>query len=388
MLASIREFGFKIPILIRSDGSVIDGHLRLKAAQQAGMEAVPAILCDEWSEAQVKAFRLLANRSVNWAEWDDELVALEIADLQGMGFDLSLTGFDAGEIELFQLAGQDGLTDEDAIPELPAKPVTRSGDLWILGEHRLLCGDATVSADVARVFGNLEPTLMVADPPYGVDYNPAWREKNWRGARSIGKVQADDRADWRQAWALFPGDIAYVWHAGNKAAVVAGSLEACGFEIRSQIIWAKQHFVISRGHYHLQHEPCWYAVRKGRTGHWTGDRQQTTLWPIANRNAFGGSTDDTSTGHGTQKPVECMRRPILNHTSLGQAVYDPFVGSGTTLIAAEATRRRCIAMDIDPAYVDVAVLRWQSYTGQAAVFDGSSQTFEEIRRQRHVEKAG
>jgi ParB-like nuclease domain len=188
MLASIREFGFKIPILIQSDGSVIDGHLRLKAAQQAGMEEVPAILCDEWSQAQVKAFPAYwrTDRPIG-AEWDDALVALEIADLQDMEFDLSLTGFDAEEIEGFQLAGEDGFSDEDAIPEPPAKPVTRPGDLWILEEHRLLCGDATVSADVARVLGQVQPGLLVADPPYGVDYDPAWRQKNWRGARSTGK---------------------------------------------------------------------------------------------------------------------------------------------------------------------------------------------------------
>ena len=388
MVASIREFGFKIPILIQSDGTVIDGHLRIKAAQQVGMEEVPTILCDEWSAAQVKAFRLLANRSVNWAEWDDELVALEIADLEDMGFDLSLTGFDGDEIEQFQLAGQDGWADEDAIAEPPAIAVTRAGDLWLLAGHRLLCGDATVSADVARLLGDVGPSLMVTDPPYGVAYNPAWRQQSWRGARSTGTVPADDRVDWRQAWALFAGDIAYVWHAGNKADVVAASLEVCGFEIRTQIIWAKQHFVISRGHYHLQHEPCWYAVRKGHNAHWTGDRKQTTLWSIANRSAFGGSLDDTSTPHGTQKPVECMRRPILNHTTPGQAVYDPFGGSGTTLIAAETTRRRCAAMEIDPVYVDVAVLRWQSYTGQAAILDGTSQTFDEIRGQRHVQEAG
>ena len=230
--------------------------------------------------------------------------------------------------------------------------------------HRLNCGDATVSGDVARLLDNVEPGLMVTDPPYGVDYDPAWREKSWRGARSTGKVQADDRSDWREAWALFPGDIAYVWHAGNKADVVSASLHACGFEIRSQIVWAKQHFVISRGHYHGQHEPCWYAVRKGRTEHWAGDRKQTTLWQIANRNAFGGSQDDTSTDHGTQKPVECMRRPIINHTNAGQAVYDPFVGSGTTIIAAETTGRRCYAMDIDPVYVDVAVGRYAEFCGK------------------------
>jgi DNA modification methylase len=309
-----------------------------------------------------------------------------MADLDGLGFDLSLTGFDVDEIEAFRLPDAHGPSDEDAVPQPPVKPVTQRGDLWLLGDHRLLCGDATVLADVGRLLGDVVPVLMVADPPYGVDYDPSWREKNWRGARSTGKVQADDRVDWREAWALFSGNVAYVWHAGSKAARVAASLEACGFEIRSQIIWAKQHFVISRGHYHLQHEPCWYAVRKGHSGHWAGNRQQTTLWDIANRNAFGGSQDDTSTVHGTQKPVECMRRPILNHSHSGETVYDPFVGSGTTVIAAERTKRRCDALDIDPVYVDVALRRWQSYTGRVAVLDGTSETFEEMRRQRHVEK--
>lgn len=253
--------------------------------------------------------------------------------------------------------------------------------------HRLICGDATVSGDVARLLDNVEPGLMVTDPPYGVDYDPAWREKSWRGARSTGKVQADDRSDWREAWALFPGDIAYVWHAGNKADVVAASQQACGFEIRSQIVWAKQHFVISRGHYHGQHEPCWYAVRKGRTEHWAGDRKQTTLWQIANRNAFGGSQDDTSTDHGTQKPVECMRRPIINHTSAGQAVYDPFVGSGTTIIAAETTGRRCYAMDIDPVYVDVAVGRYAEFCGKPEIIflsgpDGKETPYGEVLAMR------
>src|SRR5262249_8434161 len=157
-------------------------------------------------------------------------------------------------------------------------------------------------------------------------------------------------ADWREAWALFAGDIAYVWHAGTKAAIVAESLEATGFEIRSQIIWAKQHFAISRGHYHVQHEPCWYAVRKSKRANWESDRKQTTLWEISNGLSQGGprGPENELTGHGTQKPVECMRRPILNHTNRGQSIYDPFVGSGTTIIAAETTGRTCFAIDIDP----------------------------------------
>ena len=182
----------------------------------------------------------------------------------------------------------------------------------------------------------MKPHLMVTDPPYGVNYDPAWR--NQRGLnhsdRKSGRVENDDRADWREAWALFPGDVAYVWHAGWFTSTVQASLEASGFEIRAQIIWAKDRFALSRGHYHWQHEPCWYAVRG--TAHWKGDRSQSTLWSIPSR-------EDRGHGHGTQKPVECMRRPMLNNSSPGQAVYEPFCGSGTTIIAAETTGAICHA---------------------------------------------
>ena len=183
----------------------------------------------------------------------------------------------------------------------------------------------------------------------------------------------DDRADWREAWALFPGDVAYVWHGALHAATVAESLEAAGFAIRSQIIWAKERLVLSRGDYHWQHEPCWYAVKKSGKGHWAGDRKQTTLWQVSSRD------QDADTVHGTQKPVECMRRPILNNSSPGQAVYEPFMGSGTTLIAAETTGRVCLGIELNPAYVDVAVERWQRFTGKAAVLDGADQPFDHLK---------
>ena len=203
---------------------------------------------------------------------------------------------------------------------------------------------------------------MVTDPPYGVDYDPTWRAKAGvnRNPDKQGSVENDGRADWRAAWVLYPGDIAYVWHAGRFASVVQASLDASGFAIRSQIIWAKDRFALSRGDYHWQHEPCWYAVREKKTGHWAGDRSQTTLWQIAAR-------EDTGHGHGTQKPVECMRRPIENNSERGEAVYDPFVGSGTTIIAAEMTGRSCHAIEINPAYVDAAIARWQAFTGHTAV---------------------
>jgi DNA modification methylase len=189
-------------------------------------------------------------------------------------------------------------------------------------------------------------------------------------ARATGKVLNDDRADWREAWALFPGDVAYVWHGALHAATVAESLEAAGFGIRSQIVWDKGRLVLGRGDYHWQHEPCWYAVRKGAKGHWAGDRKQTTVWQIPHTKS--------ETGHGTQKPVACMQRPIENNSSAGQAVYEPFSGSGTTIIAAEITGRSCHAIELSPAYVDVAVLRWQAFTGGMAVLEGDGRSFAEI----------
>lgn len=176
----------------------------------------------------------------------------------------------------------------------------------------------------------------------------------------MGEVQNDGRADWREAWALFPGAVSYVWHAGRYGSVVQASLEATGFEIRAQLIWRKETFAISRGHYHWAHEPCFYAVRSGKSARWSGDRSQSTVWEIGRRDPTG------STNHGTQKPVECMARAIRNHGTPGDLIYDPFLGSGTTVIAAETLGRRCYGLEIDPRYVDVIVTRWQNFTGRQA----------------------
>lgn len=245
--------------------------------------------------------------------------------------------------------------------------------------HRIICGDSTNAEVVDALLEGVKPHLMVTDPPYGVEYDPSWR--NQAGAaktKRTGKVLNDDRADWREAWALFPGDVAYIWHGALHAATVAESLAAAGFAIRSQIIWAKDRLVLSRGDYHWQHEPCWYAVRAKGKGHWAGDRKQTTLWQIANRD------QDADTVHGTQKPVECMKRPIENNSEPGDAVYEPFSGSGTTIIAAEMTGRRCFAVELNPAYVDVAIKRWQDFTGNAAVLVQTGQTFADVSCERYA----
>ena len=375
--ASLKEFGWRQPIVVDEEMVILAGHTRLEAARQLGLATAPVHIARGLTPAQARAYRLMDNRASENAEWDEALLGLELGDLQGDGFDLALTGFDDAELNRL-LAGLgdegDAREGEDEIPETPADPISRPGDLWLLGPHRLLCGDSTVATDVERVLNGVTPLLMISDPPYGVEYDPSWR--NQAGAastRRTGKVLNDDRADWREAWALFPGDVAYVWHGALHATTVAESLEVAGFAIRSQIIWAKERLVLSRGDYHWQHEPMLYCVRKSGKAHWAGDRKQTTLWQISSRD------QDAETVHGTQKPVECMRRPILNNSSPGQAVYEPFMGSGTTLIAAETTGRVCHGIELNPAYVDVAVERWQRFTGKAAVLDGADQTFNELK---------
>ena len=247
--------------------------------------------------------------------------------------------------------------------------------------HRIICGDSTSADTVAALLGDVKPHLMVTDPPYGVEYDASFRNGIKRadgsivGARAVGKVENDDCADWREAWALFPGDVAYVWHAGVHAGTVADSLIDCGMQIRSQIIWAKNQMAIGRGDYHWQHEPCWYTVRKGSKGHYDGGRKQTTLWQID-------KPRKSETGHSTQKPVECMKRPIENNSSPGQAVYEPFSGSGTTIIAGEMTGRHIYAIELNPAYVDVAVKRWQDFTGEQAKLEGDGRTFAELEAER------
>jgi DNA modification methylase len=364
--ASIREFGFTNPVLIDAEDGIIAGHGRVMAARKLKMADVPCIRLGHLNEAQRRLYVITDNKLALNAGWDIPMLSLEIGDLQGMDADLSLTGFSTEEIgALLAKAGTQGLTDPDAVPEAPETPTACVGDVWLLGRHRLVCGDCTDSLVVDKALAGVKPHLMVTDPPYGVEYDPDWRNRAIRsdgtpiGASAIGTVLNDNRSDWTEAWALFPGDVAYCWHAGLHASSTQIAFESCGFQMRAQIIWAKQQFAIGRGHYHVQHEPCFYMVRKGGTGHWIADRKQTTLWQID-------KPRKSETGHSTQKPVECMKRPIENNSSPGQAVYEPFSGSGTTIIAAEMTGRTCHAIELNPAYIDVAVKRWEDFTGQKA----------------------
>jgi DNA modification methylase len=380
---SIEQFGWTNPILIAEDRSIIAGHGRLEAAKLRGLADVPTITLTGLSAAQRRALVIADNQLALNAGWDEETLRLELGELGAEGFDVSLIGFSDDELAAILADRTEGLTDPDDAPELPAEPCTQLGDVWLLGRHRLACGDCTTQEAVDAALAGVKPHLMVTDPPYGVSYDPAWRDVAAKYSPSMGnrkdtatgRVQNDNRSDWSDAWALFHGEIAYVWHGERQLVGIAEQLNAAGFDTRNLIVWAKSHLVISRGHYHSQHETCWYAVRSAATAHWSGDRKQTTLWQID-------LPRKSETGHGAQKPVECMRRPIENNSSPGQAVYDPFVGSGTTIIAAEMTGRTCHAIELSPAYVDVAVLRWQSFTGQTATHATDGRTFAEVAAER------
>lgn len=237
------------------------------------------------------------------------------------------------------------------------------GNLSLKSKHRLMCGDSTNPDDVAVLMDGETPNLMVTDPPYGVEYDASWRNDALSGGgRATGKVENDGVCDWRETFKLFPGNVMYIWHGALKVVDVAASITDAGFVLRSHIIWAKNRFAISRGHYHYQHEGCFYVVRKGAAANWQGARDQSTLWDVP-------ITQKLDTGHRTQKPVALMAPSMLNNSEKGDIVYEPFSGSGTTIIAGEQNDRRVFAMEISPKYVDVAVKRWENLTGGKAVLE-------------------
>ena len=266
IVASILKWGWTNPALVDEHGVLIAGHLRVAAAARLELKSIPVIVARGWSEDEKQAYRLADNELAARGSWDPDLLFGELRDLKSSGFDLDLIGFEPHRLEeILAGLGSSGLTDPDSVPDIPDDPVTRPGDVWLLAAHRIGCGDSTNATDVAPVLAEARPHLMVTDPPYGVAYDPSWRARRGVGSGNLaqGKVLNDDRADWRQAYALFTGDVAYVWHGALHGDVVGADLTACGLEPRAQIVWVKQHFTLSRGHYHWRHENCWYAVRVG-----------------------------------------------------------------------------------------------------------------------------
>ncbi len=356
---SLSKYGMVEPVVINKDNTVIGGHQRLVAAKNIGLVEVPCfqVKLDKNDE---RLLNLALNRI--HGEWDFEKLDALVKQLKEDGADLQQSGFDDVEFAQLEARMADDV-EQDEVPDAEnVKAVCKAGDIWILGTHRLMCGDSTNKNAVTALLNGAKPSLMITDPPYGIDYDPDWRNDAAKkgfiahAAIRVGVVTNDHICDWSLAWELSPSKAAYVWHAGIKASIVQGSLEKAGYEIRAQIIWAKLRFAISRGHYHWQHEPCWYAIKKSENADWIGDRCQTTLWEV-------NLDENVAGGHSTQKPVECMARPMRNHSG---DVYEPFSGSGTTIIAAEQLNRRCFAMELEPRYCDIAIARWEKLTGGKA----------------------
>jgi len=382
---SMTEFGFTNPILVDEHNGIIAGHGRLQAAQELGIVLVPTITLKGLTEAQRKAYVIADNQLALNAGWDLDTLKSELLTLKDVDYDLTLMGFDNDFLNGILQDVEEGKTDEDAVPDAPETPVTVLGDIWVLGNHRLMCGDSTSIDAVDRLMDGQLPNTMVTDPPYGVSLDQSWRDKAL-GSKALGKgnpniVENDGRADWYDVWAIFAGNIAYIWHASSFTDVVMDSLRRAGFDVKQQIIWNKSVMVMGRSDYHFKHEPCWYAVRKGKTHNWIGDRKQTTIWDAAPPNHIMGGSKEDKTSHPTQKPAALYEKAFLNHTNAGEYTYEPFGGSGTAIIVCEKIGRRSLTMELDPKYCDVIITRWQDFTGKQAVHE-TGKSFAEINIER------
>jgi DNA modification methylase len=378
--ASMREFGWTNPILVGADNDVLAGHARLLAARQLGMTEVPVIQLGHLSEAQRRALVIADNQlAISGASWDEETLRLELAALQEGNFDLSLVGFDDEELARLLAAEEatEGLTDEDAVPDVPEAPISVAADLWRLGPHVLLAGDATNEADVARLMDGATADLVFTDPPYNVDHEGYTEDRlTIQGDRmtdeQFREFLATTFASYRRI--VKPGASLYVCHPSSWQREFQNALEAAGFEVRCQIIWAKNTFAWGFGRYKFRHEPIFYAHVVGQSDSWYGDKSQSTLWeenkPVANRL------------HPTMKPVGLIERALLNSSKAGDLVVDLFGGSGSTLIACERRGRVARLMELDPRYADAICRRYQEYTDKQAALEGDGRTFEEIAEER------
>jgi len=371
--ASVREFGWTNPILVDGQNGIIAGHGRLAAARKLGLTEVPVIVLDHLSEAQKKALVIADNKLASNAGWDDEMLRLELGDLQEMGFDATIAGFTTEELDALLNVTEvtDGLTDEDDVPEAPEDPTTRLGDVWILGKHRLMCGDSTSIDDMQKLTENQLVDMWLTDPPYNVAY---------KGGTGL-TIQNDDMGDdqfrqfLRDAYVtadtvLKPGAVFYIWHADSEGYNFRGAARDAGWKVRQCLIWKKSSLVMGRQDYHWKHEPCLYGWKEGAGHLWAADRKQTTILEFDKPSRNG--------EHPTMKPVGLFEYQMLNNTKGGDIVLDSFGGSGTTMIAAEKNGRRGYLMELDPKYCDVIVKRWQEFTGKAATHAESGIPFDSM----------
>jgi len=376
--ASIKEWGFTTPVLVDEESTLIAGHGRLLAAQKLGLEQIPVMTAKGWTDAQKKAYVIADNKLALNAGWDDEMLKVELGELQDLEFDLSLTGFGLDEIaNLFPEPDEEGLTDEDAVPDVPQIPVTVEGDVWVMGKHRLMCGDSTSIDCLEKLCDNQLVDMWLTDPPYNVAYEGKTKDAL--------KIQNDEMSDdsfrtfltdsYTAADAVMKqGAVFYIWHADSEGYNFRGAAKDTGWDIRQCLIWKKHSMVMGRQDYHWKHEPCLYGWKGGAAHLWATDRKQTTILEFDRPNR--------SSEHPTMKPVELFEYQMLNNTKGSDVVLDSFAGSGTTAIACEKHGRHARLMELDPKYCDVIVKRWQEFTGKKATLEDTDQTFEELNNER------
>jgi len=413
---SLREFGFRQPIVVDAMGVVVVGHTRLAAAKRLGLLEVPVHVAAGLTTAQVKAYRLMDNRSNQETDWDLSLLGDELTELAGLDQDLALTGFNPDEIDALLRVKAEGLTGADEVPAPPEVAVSAPGDMWLLGRHRLLCGDSTSADAMARLMGAEKAGMVFTDPPYNVDYDaearPNGPTSDHRSAHPLGKIKNDrmsavafrsflDAVYGAMNGVLGAGRAIYICHADTEGHHFRNAFIAQPWKLQSCLIWKKTVLVFGRADYHwmhepilmgekdgetdelVTHEPVLYGWKEGARHQFHGGRKQTTVWEIPTDHANKADAD-TKDGyvHPTQKPVALIVRAVKNSSAAGEAVLDPFGGSGSTAIACEKTGRGARLIELDPRYCDVIVKRWEAFTGQRAVLEGDGRVFSEVAASR------
>ena len=385
---SLQRYGAARSIVIDEDNRILAGNGTIAGAQALGLtklkvidaagDEIIAVRRSGLSEDDKVGLALADNRAAELSDWDAQMLQ-QLSEEHDIAPWFEQEDLDAILNADEQLEPVEGKTDPDDVPEVPEEPTTKPGDLWVLGNHRLLCGDSTDVLAVERLMDGQKADMVFTDPPYGISYDESWRKagSKYFGGSTDHKVANDHIADWSQVFPLMQADVAYVWHDHRFAALVAEGLVDAGYEVKQQIVWLKPFGIMSRQDYNWQHECAWYAVKKGASHQWAGDKKQTTVWSATVPNHPMTPDDDARTIHPTQKPVDLAITAIQNHSA--KLILDLFGGSGTTLIAAERLKRHARLMELDPAYCDVIVKRWEDFTGQTAICYPSEAHFTEAQ---------
>tara|TARA_Y100001938_G_scaffold135340_1_gene196883 strand:- start:941 stop:2116 length:1176 start_codon:yes stop_codon:yes gene_type:complete len=358
---SIKEFGFRQPIVVDKDKVIVVGHTRYRASKKLGYKQVPITIAENLTKEQINAYRIADNRTNEEAKWDDELLKTELKELDYKDFDLKMTGFDDKQINDLLFEEKQGLTDDDAVPDTPEEPITKLGDIWQLGKHRLLCGDSTMEKNINDLFGEQKADLYLTDPPYNVDYVGKTKDAL--------KIQNDKQSDeeftafltkafTHAANILKLGASFYIWHSDSEGLLFRLAVNEAHFKLRQTLIWSKNSMVMGRQDYQWQHEPCLYGWKEGASHSWYSDRKQTTLLNF--------DRPTQSKLHPTMKPIKLLSYLINNSSKQEDLIFDSFLGSGSTLIACEKLDRICYGIELDPKYCDVIVKRWEQWTGEKA----------------------